>query len=302
MFDSSATPGARRLKIGWLDLVVLAIVVGFLVFVAYRIDNVLQYKWRWDRTFTYILRWDENRGEWVTNLLAQGLFTTIRLTIWGMVLATMIGTVAGIGRVSRALLPRVITRLYVELVRNIPPLVFVFIIYFFVSGQIVEFLGVDRFVASASTVTRDVIGVVFDQPKLFANFMTGLICLSLFEGAYVTEIVRAGIESIETGQWQAAQSLGLTRWQTLRLVVLPQALARILPALAGQLISLIKTSSIVSLIAIQELTFLAGEVAVSTSSVFEVWIVVAGMYFVICFACARLFGVIERKLAVARRT
>jgi polar amino acid transport system permease protein len=302
MFDISATPGARRLKIGWLDLVVLAIVVGFLVFVVYRIDNVLQYKWRWDRTLTYIFRWDPNRGEWVTNLLAQGLFTTIRLTIWGMLLATMIGMVAGIGRVSRALLPRVIARLYVELVRNIPPLVFVFIIYFFVSGQIVEFLGVDRFVANASTVTRDVIGVVFDQPKLFANFMTGLICLSLFEGAYVTEIVRAGIESIETGQWQAAQSLGLTRWRTLRLVVLPQALARILPALAGQLISLIKTSSIVSLIAIQELTFLAGEVAVSTSSVFEVWIVVAGMYFVICFACARLFGVIERKLAVARRT
>ena len=300
MFEGSATPGASRLRVGWLDLVVLVIVAGFLVFVVYRIDNVLQYKWRWDRTFAFILRWDPKRGEWVTNLLAQGLFTTIRLTIWGMLLAVLIGTVGGICRVSHTLLPRVIARLYVELVRNIPPLVFVFIIYFFVSGQIVAFLGVDRFVASASPVTRDVIGVLFDQPKLFANFITGLICLSLFEGAYVTEIMRAGIESIETGQWEAAQSLGLTRWQTLRLVVLPQALARILPALAGQLISLIKTSSIVSLIAIQELTFLAGEVAVSTSSVFEVWIVVAGMYFIICFACARLFGVFERKLAVAR--
>ena len=158
----------------------------------------------------------------------------------------------------------------------------------------------DRFVANASPAVRDAIGILFDQPKLFANFITGLICLSLFEGAYVTEIVRAGIESIGTDQWQAAQSLGLSRWHTLRLVVLPQAVARILPALAGQLISLIKTSSIVSLIAIQELTFLAGEVAVSTSSVFEVWIVVAGMYFIICFACARLFGRLERKLAVAR--
>jgi polar amino acid transport system permease protein len=286
--------------IGWLDLAVLAVVAAFVVFVAYRIDNVLQYKWRWDRTFAFVIRWDPKRGEWVTNLLAQGLFTTIRLTIWGMLLATLIGTIGGICRVSRTLLPRVISRLYVELVRNIPPLVFVFIIYFFVSGEIVALLGVDRFVAGASPVTRDVIGVLFDQPKLFANFITGLLCLSLFEGAYVTEIVRAGIEAIESGQWQAAQSLGLTRWQTLRLVVLPQALARILPALAGQLISLIKTSSIVSLIAIQELTFLAGEVAVSTSSVFEVWIVVAGMYFVLCFACARLFGVLERKLAVAR--
>jgi polar amino acid transport system permease protein len=300
MFESSASPGAKRIRIGWLDLVVLAVVAGFLVFVAYRIDNVLQYKWRWDRTFAFIIRWDPKRGEWVTNLLAQGLFTTLRLASWGMLLAIVIGTVGGMCRVSRALLPRVIAGLYVALVRNIPPLVFVFIIYFFVSGQIVALLGVDRFVANASPVTRDVIGVLFDQPKLFANFITGLICLSLFEGAYVTEIVRAGIESIERGQWQAAQSLGLTRWKTLRLVVLPQALARILPALAGQLISLIKTSSIVSLIAIQELTFMAGEVAVSTSSVFEVWIVVAAMYFVICFACARLFGVLERKLAAGR--
>ena len=300
MSESGVTPGARRLKIGWLDLVVLAAVAAFLVFVAYRIDSVLHYKWRWDRTFAFIIRWDPKRGEWVTNLLAQGLFTTVRLTIWGMLLATLIGTVGGICRVSRTLLPRIISRLYVELVRNIPPLVFVFIIYFFVSGQIVAFLGVERFAASASPITRDAIGVLFDQPKLFANFITGLICLSLFEGAYVTEIVRAGIESIESGQWQAAQSLGLTRWKTLRLVVLPQALARILPALAGQLISLIKTSSIVSLIAIQELTFMAGEVAVTTSSVFEVWIVVAVMYFVICFACARLFGALERKLAVAR--
>ena len=292
--------GAKRLKIGWLDIVVLAIVAGFLAFAAHRVGNVLQYKWRWDRTFAFILRWDPKRGEWVTNLLAQGLFTTIRLTIWGMLLATLIGAVAGICRVSPALLPRFIAWLYVGLVRNVPPLVFVFIIYFFVSGQIVELLGLDQLVASASPVTRDVIGALFEQPKLLSNFVTGLVCLSLFEGAYVTEIVRAGIESIEGGQWQAAQSLGLTRWKTLRLVVLPQALARILPALAGQLISLIKTSSIVSLVAIQELTFLAGEVAVSTSSVFEVWIVVAGMYFVICFACARLFAMLERKLAVAR--
>ena len=300
MLEVSATSVTKRLRIGWLDVVILAVVASFLAFVAYRVGNVLHYKWRWDRILTYVLRWDPKRGEWVTNLLAQGFFTTMRLTIWGMLCATVIGIVMGICRLSPALLPRFIARIYVELVRNIPPLVFVFIVYFFVSGQIVSLLGLDQFVASASPAVLDAIGFLFDQPKLFTNFITGLICLSLFEGAYVTEIVRAGIESIETGQWQAAQSLGLTRWQTLRLVVLPQAVARILPALAGQLISLIKTSSIVSLIAIQELTFMAGEVAVSTSSVFEVWIVVAGMYFVICFVCAQLFSRLERNLAVAR--
>src|SRR5579862_743242 len=114
MSESGATLRHRRLEIGWLDLVILALVAGFVVFVVYRIDNVLQYKWRWDRIFTFIVRWDPKTGGWVTNLLAQGLFTTLRLTIWGMLLAVLVGTVGGICRVSRALLPRVVARLYVE--------------------------------------------------------------------------------------------------------------------------------------------------------------------------------------------
>ena len=137
------------------------------------------------------------------------------------------------------------------------------------------------------------------DPKLFVNFLTGLMCLALFEGAYVTEIVRAGIQSIERGQWEAGGALGLSRGQLLRLILLPQAFRRILPPLAGQFISLIKTSSIVSLISIQELTFSASEVAVTTGAVFEVWLTVAAMYLAICYACSVAFARLERRFSSA---
>jgi polar amino acid transport system permease protein len=109
-------------------------------------------------------------------------------------------------------------------------------------------------------------------------------------------LVLNGIQSIERGQWEAGRSLGFSQLQMLRLVILPQAFRRILPPLAGQFVSLIKTSSIVSLISIQELTFSAGEVAVSTGGVFEVWLIAAAMYLAICYPCAALFARLERRL------
>ena len=127
-----------------------------------------------------------------------------------------------------------------------------------------------------------------------------MICLSLFSGAYVTEIVRAGIQAIPKAQFEAGASVGLTSFQTMIHVVLPQALQRVIPPLAGQFIILIKDSSLVSLISIQELTFFANEIAISTTQVFEVWIFVGLLYFVICYSCALAFGWLERRSAVHR--
>jgi polar amino acid transport system permease protein len=122
----------------------------------------------------------------------------------------------------------------------------------------------------------------------------------MFEGAYITEIVRAGIQSVNEGQREAGESLGLSKYEIARFIILPQALRRILPPLAGQFISLIKTSAIVSLISIQELTFLAGEVANSTGRLFEVWILVAGMYFVLCFVCSVAFQRLETRWGIGQ--
>ena len=218
-----------------------------------------------------------------------------------MLLAAFIGTLMGVMRTAKRLLPRLISRVYVELIRNIPPLVFIFIFYFFISGQLMPLLGIEDFIRSASPDTLNVLGWLFGPPELLENVLSGIICLALFEGAYVTEIVRAGIQAIPHGQREAGLSIGLSRWSVMRYVVLPQAIQKVVPPLANQFITLIKDSSIVSLISIQELTFLGTEVSVSTGRVFETWIAVAGLYFMICYALALLFGRLEKRLAVGRR-
>ena len=128
-----------------------------------------------------------------------------------------------------------------------------------------------------------------------------MLCLALFEAAYITEIVRAGIQSIHKGQWEAACAIGLSPFNVLRDVIMPQALRKILPPLAGQFITLVKDSAIVSLISIQELTFMATEVAATTTKVFETWILVGVMYFVLCYSFALLFDYLERRAARNRR-
>jgi polar amino acid transport system permease protein len=287
----------HRLRFGWLDAVVLASVLCFVIFVAYRMNSVLNYRWGWTAVFSFVFRWDEGEGRWAANLLVQGLLTTIRLAVWGIVLAALIGVVMGLSRVSNRLFPRLLARAYVEVVRNSPPLVFMFIFYFFISSQLMPMLGIERFLAELGPTTLSIVAILFGAPNLIPNFISGLICLALFEGAYITEIVRAGIQAIEKGQWEAGSGLGLSRAKLMRLVILPQAVQRIVPPLAGQFITLIKTSSIVSLISIQELTFLASEVAVSTSRTFEVWILVSAFYFTLCFGLALLFARLEARLA-----
>ena len=294
---------ARRgkLRIGWIDCTVFAALIAATAYVWYRVDTVLEYHWDWSVIPHYLYRWDEERQEWVANLLMQGLYTTIRLALWSIVLAAAIGVAFGVMRTSRRLFPRMLSRVYVELIRNVPPLVFIFIFYFFISSQLMPLLGIEELVRGASPETLAWLEVLFGPPQLVSNVVSGIICLAMFEGAYVAEIVRAGIQSVPRSQTEAGLSIGLSRLQLMRRVILPQAVQRVVPPLAGQFITLVKDSSIVSLISIQELTFLAIETAVSTTRVFEVWITVAGLYFCVCWFCALLFDWLERRMAVDRR-
>ena len=291
-------PKARTRRFHWLDVAIITAVVALVAFVALRVNSVLRYDWDWTYIPNYILRHDADEG-WVANLLLHGFLTTLRLAIWGNILAAVIGLVFGLSRVSRSLLLRMVSRTYVELIRNVPPLVFLFVFYFFISSQIMPLLGIAAFVREASPETLAVISLLFGRPELLENFVAGLIALAMFEGAYVTEIVRAGVQSIDKGQWEASQAIGLSRFDTLRDVILPQAVRRVVPPLANQFISLIKDSSIIALISIQELTFTGIEVVIATSRVFEVWITVAAMYFVICAGFSFGFDRMERRLGLS---
>lgn len=270
-----------RKRITLLDIFITLLLLAGGAYLLFRIKVGLHYRWNWEAIPQYLFRFDQEKEQWVPNLLMQGLFTTVRLSIWGTILATLIGTVMGLCRASQSLFKRLIGGTYVELIRNLPPLVLIFIFYFFLSSQIIPILGVDELIASLSGSTQSFLGYLFSPPSMFSAFLSALMTLALFEGAYITEIVRAGIQSIEKGQWDASYALGLSQWQKIRHIILPQAIRRILPPLAGQFISTIKDSAIVSVISIQELTFQGMELMASTYLTFEVWITITLLYLIL---------------------
>jgi polar amino acid transport system permease protein len=231
----------------------------------------------------------------VANVLLQGLATTVRLSLWGILLATFLGVLAGLARTSGSLLHRMLGRTYVESIRNLPPLVLVFLFYYFVSGQLLPLLGLDAWIREAGEPVRRAVSLVMAAPERLTAFLSALAALALFEGAYIAEIVRAGIQSVERGQWEASQALGLNRWQQMRHVVGPQAVKSILPPLAGQFVSTIKDSAIVSVISVQELTFQAMELMSATYLTFEIWITVTLMYLALTLPCALAVGKLERR-------
>jgi polar amino acid transport system permease protein len=280
-----------------LDTVVTAVLLCFLAYVTYRVSVGLNYHWDWGVIPNYLIRWDEEKGRWVSNILLQGLFTTIRLSIWAILFATLIGVLMGILRTRKRLFFRLIGRSYVELIRNIPPLVLVFIFYFFVSDQLMLLLGVDDFIRSRTGITAQLFSVTVAQPELFTAFVSGVLTVALFQGAYIAEIVRAGIQSVDNEQWEASAALGFTWIQQMRFIVLPQAARRVLPPLANEFINTIKYSSIVSIISIQELTFQGMQVMSSTRRTNEVWLTVSLMYFLLCFAVSLVARRLEISMA-----
>jgi polar amino acid transport system permease protein len=266
-------------------------------YIAYRLTMKLNYKWKWSIIPQYLFFFDEVEGRWRANVLMQGFFTTIRLTFWSTLLAMIFGFISGILRTTPRLFNRLLGRSYVELIRNVPPLVLIFIFYFFVSDQILPLLGVDEFIRSSSPGAQKILGFLFASPDLFTAFLSGMFTVAIFQGAYITEIVRAGIQSLGKGQWEASYALGLTYRQQMWDIILPQALKRVLPPLANEFINTLKYSAIVSVISIQELTFQAMQVMAATHVTIEVWLTVTAIYLVMCMMLS--FGVqwLERRMA-----
>ena len=291
---------SRKFTFSLFDYLLLGLILGSVFFVVYRLAFSLNYKWNWSVIPTYLVRFNSETGSWEPNILLEGLFTTIRLSIWGMLLAAFLGLIMGVARTARKLFFRLCARTYVELVRNTPPLVLVFIFYFFVSDQILPALGIESFVRNLSGNGTWVLSFLVSSPELFVPFLSGVITIGIFQGAYITEIVRAGIEAVDTGQWEASKSLGLNRIQQLRLIILPQALRIMLPPLANEFINTIKYSSIVSIISIQELTFQGMQVMSSTQVTIEVWLTITMMYLVLCLSLSIMVQALEKRLSVYR--
>ena len=283
-------------KLHWIDYVILAVLVLFFGYVWLQIEGALNYKWRWHLIPNYIVRWHTGREEWFANLLLQGLVTTVRVSIYASILAVILGAVLGIARCSANLTIRMLARTYLEFLRNIPPVVVIFIFFFFLSQQLITALNIESWARGIAKQENNALWTFFfGDMRRFPQIVSGVIVLALFESAFVGEIVRAGIQSVGRGQREAAKSIGMNGFQEMAYIVLPQAVRRVIPPLANQFITLIKDSSIISLISVQELTYKTVELVASTRMVFEAWITTALFYFVICFGLSMLFRRLERK-------
>ncbi len=288
---------AKASKFGILDLVLLTLLLSAAGYIIFRVSTQLNYNWNWATIPQYLFRYDEESGKWVSNYLIHGLLTTLRLSLWASILALVLGLVMALARTSRSFFWRLVSRCYIEIMRNLPPLVIIFIVYYFLADQFLPLLDIDDHIDTAPENLVRFITFFFDNPSSFSAFLSALFTLALFESAYMAEIFRAGIESIERHQWEASYAQGLSRYQTLYHIILPQAFRRILPPLGGQLISLIKDSSIVSVIAIQELTYQGTQLMASTYLTIEVWITITLLYLLLTFPCSLAVLKMEKTLS-----
>lgn len=296
-----ASTGALRLPAlapgRLLDLLVLLCVGGGLYWLGHSATTRLSYHWNWAAIPQFLAYADTATGELRAGRLTLGLLATIRLSLWAGALALILGTIAGLMRVSARLFWRLCGGAYVLSVRNTPPLVLIFLFSYFLSGQLITALGLDAATAHMPQALQGPARALFGPIGQLPGFLTAIVTLGLIEGAYVAEIVRAGVESIETGQWDAAQALGFPRWRTLLHVILPQAFRRMVPPLTGQFVSTLKDSAIVSVISIPELTFQAQELVSATYLSFEVWTLVFLLYLGLGLPCSMAARALERRLA-----
>jgi polar amino acid transport system permease protein len=279
------------LKLNRLDWVLLAIIASFIFWLCVKESGSLAYHWQWSHALDLLLT---RKADGSLPYFFDGVFSTLRLTFWGMLLALVFGILLGLGRRSPLAIIRAISNSYIQLIRNIPPLVFIFIFYFFIANQLVPLFGLESLLREHNGDINAVQSFLFGSANLWENLIAGVLCIGMISAAYIGEVVRSGLDAIPQGQHEAARSLGLSTWDRYRYIIAPQVFKVIIPPLAGQCISLVKDSSIISLISIQELTFVGTEIANSSGMIFEIWIIVALCYFILCFSLSRLFAYWER--------
>jgi polar amino acid transport system permease protein len=219
----------------WARILNLAIAIGLMAGAMAIFFARMDVRWNWVLLAKY------------GRLFAEGWLVTIGVSLAALALSLLIGCLAALAQRSRLLLLRSSAQVYVETFRGTPLLVQLFVFWY------VLFYG-----APSSWQTA-----------------VGILTLSVFSGAYITEIVRAGIDSVGASQWETARAIGLTTFQTYRFVVVPQALRQVLPPLAGQLASLIKDSSLLSVIGVPEFTLAAQNANSYSFSTFEAYLPLA---------------------------
>ena len=265
MISPSSGPWVKRVLSNWIQPAAMA---GILVFAVIRGAENINYRWQWYRVDDFLFT--SEQGAWSAGPLVQGLFVTLEISVLSLFLTLVIGLAAALLRLSSSVIGRGLARGYLELIRNTPLLIQLYVMYF-----------------------------VFGPILGWGQITTAIVCLAAFQGAYTSEIFRAGLRAIPRGQIEAGDSLGLSRLDNYRYVILPQVLRHMLPPLTNEAVSLVKNSSIVSVIAIFDLTTQGRNLIADTFLTFEIWLTVAAIYLAVTLALSTAAAMAERRRAGA---
>jgi len=237
--------------------------------------------------------------------LRDGLKVTILITLVSFSIALVLGLMTGLGRVSKNPISYTLSTLYVEVVRGIPILVQLIYVAFVIVPLGVRLLnGLGGVIVELQTSWQPLLRLALYLQSLDIKnvnmVVRGILGMAFAYGAYEAEVFRAGIQSIERGQMEAARSLGMTYFQAMRYIILPQAIRRILPPLGNDFIAMLKDSSLLSALAVRELTQLGKLNRARTFRTFETWNMVALLYLVMTLLLSLLVKTMERRMAVER--
>lgn len=211
------------------------------------------------------------------NMLLTAMGRTLLLAFLGLVFACILGMIFGLLSVLKNKACNIISNIFVFVIRGVPMIVLAFFIYFGIPYLINTILG-------------------FGGGFILSALQAGTICLALNCGAYMAEIIRAGIQSVDIGQMEAGRSLGLPYWKTMRKIILPQAIRTMIPSIINQFIITVKDTSILSVIGFPELVLAAKQVQANTFKAFETWAIVGIMYLIVITILSYLAKLVERRM------
>lgn len=252
-----------------VSVIIYLCVVGAIIYAAYSGSQAMGYNWQWYRVPKYFYTLTEDGFQW--GEISVGLLKTMELSLLAFLLAVVLGLAVALLRLSGLIVGGAIAVVFLEIVRNTPLLVLLYLFYY-------------------------VLGPIFDLDR----FTASILCLGVYHGAMVSEIFRAGINAIPPGQWEGAKSIGMSTAQSYRFIVLPQSIRFMLPPLTGEAVNMIKSSAIVSVIAVAELTTIGRNIISDTYMSFEIWFTIALVYLVVTLMLSVGISYVERYYEVEK--
>lgn len=250
-----------------VSVVIYLVVVLAIIYSAYNGAQAMGYNWQWYRIPQYFYSLTDDGFEW--GEIVFGLLKTLELSGLAFLLAIFLGLVIALLRLSSLVVGSGVAVVFLEITRNMPLLVLLYLFYY-------------------------VLGPIFNLDRYPAS----ILCLGVYHGSLISEIFRAGINAVAIGQWEGAKSIGMTKMQAYRYIIVPQSIRFMLPPLTGEAVNMIKSSAIVSVIAVAELTTIGRNIISDTYMSFEIWFTIAVVYMVVTLILSVGVSYVEKRYAV----